>query len=224
MLRPDCDQALLIKFDYEAELLQNLTNSRISLKKALEGLETPDLRQYGGWQRRGGCRQGGPGRGIGIGTILFDSVFLASNEIFRKQEGRKAIILISDGVDNGSKLGTRDAIEAAQRADTLIYSIRYYDPDMYGFGGSTVFGRNEDKDGKNALKSLSNETGGRMFEVTKKMKLKDIYDTIQEELRNQYYLGYTAPENGVAGFRRIILRTKIPNLEVITRAGYYTKN
>ncbi len=224
VLRPDCDQAFLIKFDYDAELLQDLTNSRNSLKRALEGLETPDPRQYGGWQRRGGGRQGGPGHGMGIGTILFDSVFLASNEIFRKQEGRKAIILISDGVDNGSKLGTRDAIEAAQRADTLIYSIRYYDPDMYGFGGSTVFGRNEDKDGKNALKSLSNETGGRMFEVTKKMKLKDIYDTIQEELRNQYYLGYTAPENGVAGFRRITLRTKIPNLEVITRAGYYTKN
>jgi VWFA-related protein len=224
VLHPERDQAFLIKFDYDAELLQDLTNSRNSLKKALDGLETPGFGQPGRGQRRGGGRKGGAGHGAGIGTILFDSVFLASDEVLQKQEGRKAIILISDGVDNGSKLGARDAIEAAQRADTLIYSIRYYDPDMYGFGAPTVFGRSEDKDGKNALKSLSNETGGRMFEVTKKMKLTNIYDTIQEELRNQYYLGYTPSENGVAGFRRITLRTKIPNLEVITRAGYYAKN
>jgi VWFA-related protein len=225
VLHPDRDLAFLIKFDYSAELLQDLTNSRKSMKEALDGIETPGFRPPGRGQRRpGGGRQGGPGRGSGIGTILYDSIFLASDEVFRKQEGRKAIILISDGVDNGSKLGMEDAIEAAQRADTLIYSIRYYDPDMYGFGGGTIFGSNEDKQGRNALRSLSNKTGGRMFEVTKKLNLKDIYDSIQEELRNQYYLGYTPPQTGVAGFRRIILRTKIPNLEVITRAGYYAKN
>jgi VWFA-related protein len=231
VLRPSCDQAFLIKFDIEAELLQDLTNSRELMRKALAGLETPDDRMPGGRQGWPGMgRQGRPGRGWGrgIGTVLFDSVFLASDEIFRKQEGRKAIILISDGVDNASKLGSNDAIEAAQRADTLIYSIRYYDPDMYNFGnfgGPTVFGRNENegKEGKKALKALSDETGGRMFEVTKRLKLKDTYDTIQEELRNQYYLGYTPPENRGTGFHRISLRTKIPHMEVLTRAGYYAK-
>jgi VWFA-related protein len=235
VLRPSCDQAFLIKFDSEAELLQDLTNSREKMKKALEGLKTPDDQASGrrqGWP--GGGRQGWPGGGGqgrpgrswrgGMGTVLFDSVFLASDEIFRKQEGRKAIILISDGVDWASKLAPRDAIEAAQRADTLIYSIRYYDPDAYDFNQPTVFGRSEDKEGRNVLKSLSNETGGRMFEVTRKLKLKDTYETIQEELRNQYYLGYTPPERKIPGFHRISLRTRVPNVEVITRTGYYTKN
>jgi len=245
VLRPNQDLAFLIKFDTEAELLQDLTNSRNSLIKALAALKVPSsYRQSpyksnssggpadplvqswpgGGQQRPGGGRQGGPGRVVpGSGTILFDSVFLASDEVFRKQEGRKAIILISDGVDKASRYSEKEAIEAAQRADTLIYSIRYSDPDINNVGGGTVFGSNADKEGKKALKALSNETGGRMFEVSQKMKLKDIDATIQEELRNQYYLGYTPPETGVAGFRRIRLRTKIPNLEVITRAGYYTK-
>jgi VWFA-related protein len=256
VLRSDRDLAFLIKFDVEAELLQDLTNSLDSLKKALNALKTPasfrpplnrpngsdwhatSLVQIwpgggqqwpgGGRGRPGNGRQGGPGRGNGIGTVLYDSVFLASDEIFRKQEGRKAIILISDGVDQSSKLSVEDAIEATQRADTFIYSIRYYDPNVYdNGGGGTVFGRNKgnaDKQGENTLKSLSSETGGRMFEVTKKMKLKDIYATVQEELRNQYCLGYAPPKTGVAAFRRIRLRTKNPNLEVVTRSGYYAKN
>jgi VWFA-related protein len=236
VLRPDYDRAFLIKFDFEAELLQDLTNSKYLLRKALGALKARS--PYPQWQgrngpnffaqrRSGGGRQGGPGGGrvpFG-GTILYDSVFLASDEVLRKQEGRKAIILISDGVDNASKLGQSESIEAAQRADAIVYSIRYFDSDAYNqYGGGTIFGRSsEDKQGEAALKSLSLETGGRAFEVTRKLKLKDIYGLIQEELRNQYHLGYTPPENSGAGYHRISLRTKIPNMEVITRAGYYAK-
>jgi VWFA-related protein len=240
VLRPERDQAFVIKFDFDAELLQDLTNSRDSLQKALNALKAPlQLRrsengQEGpGWPsvvfaqwpggRRGGGSRGGPYPGgqrrvQGGGTVLYDAVFLASDEILRNEEGRKAIMLVSDGVDHGSKVKENEATDAAHRADVLIYSIRYYDSSAYSgsFGG-------EGATGAKALKTLSQETGGRMFEVTKKLTLKEIYDQIQEELRNQYNIGYTPSNTGDAGFRHIKLLTKDGKYEVVTRAGYYPR-
>jgi VWFA-related protein len=243
VLRPDRDQAFLIKFDSEAELLQDLTNSRSSLQNALNAMKAVSpaklvrpttsgpgmgipFAQFPGGRRRGGQSPwpggGGQGRTQGRGgTVLYDAVFLASDEILKEQEGRKSIILISDGVDAGSKLSEREAIEAAHRADTIIYSIRYYDPNAYG--GRFGVG-NEGSRGQNTLKSLSQQTGGGLFEVSKKLSLKDIYERIQEELRNQYNLGFTPSNTSGIGFRQIKLRTKDSKLEVVTRAGYYPKS
>ncbi len=245
VLRPDQDKAFVIKFDFEAELLQDLTNSRASLQKALNALKAPlQLRRsengsgssawpgivFAQWpggipggRRGGGGRRGpypGQRRTQGGGTVLFDSVFLASDEILKNQEGRKAIVLISDGVDHGSKVNEKDATDAAHRADVLVYSIRYYDSRAYSDSGT--FGR-EGSAGEKALETLSQETGGRMFEVTKKLTLKEIYDQIQEELRNQYNIGYTPSDTGGAGFRHIKLLTKDGKLQVVTRAGYYPR-
>jgi VWFA-related protein len=149
---------------------------------------------------------------------MFDAVYLASDEILKKEQGRKTIILISDGVDHGSKVNQQEAIDAAHHADTIVYSIRYYDPEVYG--DAPVFG-GEGRKGIKALKALSQETGGRMFEVSKKLTLSEIYDQIQEELRNQYSIGYTPANMNGSEFRHISLRTKNKKLEVITRAGYY---
>jgi VWFA-related protein len=251
VLRPDRDQAFVIQFAKDAELLQDLTNSRSSLQDALKSLaglpnlrrssngsgnsNPPDISFPQNWPGRipggrsgGGGRQGVPSGGQRqqprAGTVLFDAVFLASDEILQQQEGRKAIIVISDGVDNGSKVREKEATDAAHRADTLIFCIRYYDSSTY----SGLFGGGIDQDeisrGKKTLTMLSQETGGRMFEVTKKLTLKEIYDKIQEELRNQYNLGYTPANNSGTEFRRIKLRTKDEKLEVVTRAGYYPKN
>jgi VWFA-related protein len=251
VLRPDRDQAFVIKFDIEAELLQDLTQSIRTLQKTLNELKTPSMQrrsstQDGRWnppgdsltqiwppggQMPGGQRRSGrggqqgqwPGT-TGIGTVLYDAVFLASDEILRQQEGRKAIILISDGVDAGSKVSEREAIEAAHRADTIVYCIRYYDSTAYGGRGIMgTIGREEDFKGTAALQLLSKETGGRQFEVSKKLPLKEIYEKIQEELRNQYSLGYTLPPAGNSEFRHIKLRTKDSKFEVVTRAGYYPK-
>jgi VWFA-related protein len=239
VLRPEKDQAFVIKFDFDAELLQDLTKSHHLLERALNALKAPlQLRRsengsggpvlpglvFAQWPggRRGGGRRGGtyPGgrqprmqRG---GTVLYDSVFLASDEILKNEQGRKAIILISDGVDHGSKVEEQEAMDAAHRADTLVYSIRYYDSSAYDgiFGG-------EGATGAHTLKRLSQETGGRMFEVSKKMTLADIYDQIEEELRNQYNIGYTPPDADGSGFRHITLLTKDKKLKVVTRAGYY---
>lgn len=250
VLRPEQDVAFVIKFDVEVELLQDLTGSRQLLEAALKQLQVPrpgqrrnlagkpsdlqggqrgGIRLPGGGGRRlpGGGQAGPagrPGRGMGIGTALYDAVFLAADEVLPKQAGRKAIVLISDGVDWGSKVSKEGAIEAAQRADTIVYSVRYYDADLYSQArGRGVSRRGMDSRGSKALQSISTETGGRGFEVAKKLTLQQIFDQIQEELRNQYNFGYTSPRSSGEGFRRIKLYTKDNRLKVQTREGYYPK-
>ena len=231
VLREDKDQAFVIHFDHDVELLQDLTPSRKKLAAALAQLELPqEQRQRVGWGRPGGRVPGGqPGR-HGGGTSLYDSVLLASDELMKQQSGRKALIMLTDGVDNGSRVPLSSAIESAQRADTLVYSILFADPEAYGggFGGGGMGRRGgrypprrqeEHPDGKKILQRLSKETGGGFFEVSKKLTIEKIYDQIEEELRNQYSLGYT-PEAGT-GYRKIQLTVKRPDLIVRTRDGYY---
>jgi VWFA-related protein len=253
VLRPEKDQAFVIRFDAEAELLQDITSSRRLLEQALNKLQFPSPRrpaaaipedstlqaaelgygQFGRsqWPRprlpggRGGRNPGDrPAPGIGGGTVLFDAVYLGAEEVLKPKEGRKAIILISDGVDQGSQVREADAIEAAHRADTIVYSIRYYDSEAYSGGrGGRGPGMDPGSRGSTALKTLSQETGGKLFEVSKKMTLQEIFSRIQEELRSQYSLGYTPSDPASGEFRQIQLSTTRDRLEVITRTGYYTK-
>jgi Mg-chelatase subunit ChlD len=123
LLREWKDKAFVVHFDSEVELLQDLTNSRPKLEAALQKLEVPSRDQSQG---------GGPTPArMGGGTLLYDAVFLASDELMSKQQGRKAIIILSDGVDQGSKVSLNRAIEAAQRSDTLVYAILFADPQAY---------------------------------------------------------------------------------------------
>ncbi len=148
LMRPDKDKAFVIHFDWEVELLQDTTDSRPKLEAALDKLENPQFApanggggggNSGGGSSGGGYPGGGSGRGgghhMGGGTDLYDAVFLASDEVARKLKGRKALIILSDGVDTGSKVSLDRAIETAQRADTLVYSILYADPEAYGHQG-----------------------------------------------------------------------------------------
>ena len=233
------DQAFLIHFDFDVELLQDLTASRQRLERALDDLQTSDgmgLRrrgQGGGGYPGGGGGGGYPGGGQrrGGGTCLYDSVLLASDEILKKQTGRKAVILLTDGEDNGSKVSLSRAIEAAERADTLVYSILFEDPEMTfnggGFGGRRGWGRPpmggmDRPDGKKVLQQISRETGGRFFEVTKRQPINKVFEAIEEDLRNQYSLGYTPDRTDSSGeYRRIHLSTKQKSLIVQTREGYY---
>ena len=148
-----------------------------------------------------------------------DAVELAADELMKKQTGRKALILLSDGVDNGSKLTLSDAVEAAQRADTLVYGILFADKQMFGgFGGRGRMG-GYGVDGKKVLQTISQETGGRFFEVSGKEPIGKVYEAIEEDLRHQYSLGYT-PDAGT-GYRKIQLTVKKTGLIVQTRDGYY---
>src|SRR5581483_4079105 len=231
VLREDKDEAFIIHVDREVELLQDLTSSRKKLEAVLALLETPAPRQF-----NGPGRSGPRGRGGG-GTSLFDAVLLASDELMRKQSGRKALILLSDGVDNGSKVSLTEAIESAQRADTLAYSILFADAQAYGFGrggfgGGPRMGRHGRprgsvagtgrSDGKKILQRISSETGGAFFEASHKQPITAVFDKIQEELRNQYSLGYVSDNTGgTPGFRKIRLTTNQKNAIVRTRDGYY---
>ncbi len=238
VLREDKDHAFVIHFDHEVELLQDLTSSRRKLETALSELELPqEQRQRGQWGGRGGGGgYGGGGYGGGHrggGTLLYDSILLASDELMKKQPGRKAIILLTDGEDNGSKSFLSNAVESAQRANTLVYSILFSDRDSsgnFGFGGGGMgrrggggYPRRDDRpDGKKVLERISRQTGGTFFEVSKNLPIDKVYDRIQEELRNQYSLGYSPEKSDAgAGYRHIHVATRHADLEVQTRDGYY---
>ena len=126
LLNETRDKAFVIHFDFDIELLQDLTSSRPKLEAALQKLEVPEPQQM-----QTGGSDPGQGQMHGGGTKLYDAVFLASDEITSKQQGRKALIILSDGVDQGSKVSLPRAIEAAQRANTLVYTILFADPDAY---------------------------------------------------------------------------------------------
>jgi VWFA-related protein len=153
-----------------------------------------------------------------------------------KQKGRKALIVLSDGVDHGSKETLMSAIETAQRSDTVVYSILFKDDDEHsdhgGFGPSQHGGggrrgggypRQEERpDGKKILQQISKATGGKLYEVSKKETIDKIYSEIEEELRNQYSIGYTPDKNNVSGYHKILLATKQKDLVVQARDGYYS--
>jgi VWFA-related protein len=232
VLREDKDQAFLIHFDFEVELLQDLTSSRAQLEKALNQFGTSDRPQMS--RRNGGqTYPGGGGRRRGGGTSLYDAVFLASDELMKKQKGRKSLILMSDGVDNGSKLTLSECVESAQRADTLVYSILFEDPEANnfgGFGGPRMGGRHggyggnrpvmNRPDGKKVLERISRETGGRFFEVSKKQPIGKVFAAIEEDLRHQYSIGYTST-SAAPGYRHIHVEAKQKGLIVQAREGYY---
>ena len=153
----------------------------------------------------------------GGGTKLYDAVFQASDEIMKQQRGRKALIVLSDGVDFGSNGSLQDAIEAAQRSETIIYSILYSDPGAYGiFGGGG--------DGRRVLQRMSEESGGCLFEVSKKQTLDRIFEVLEEELRTQYSLGYVSDKPvTVSEFRAIQLTAKQKGLSVQARRQYWAQ-
>ncbi len=243
LLRENKDLAFVIHFDHEVELLQDFTPSRPKLQAALEKLSTPQFSGGGGGSSGGGSggNGGGGGRGRGSrggGTLLYDAVFLASDELMSKQQGRKALIILSDGVDRGSKETLAEAVETAQRADTIVYSILFADeeensrPGGFRIGGPMGGGRGgrggryppqeQRPDGKKILEQISNQTGGRMFKVSKKETVNAIYAEIEEDLRNQYSLAYTPDKGNTVGYHKIHLAVgKQKDLVVQARDGYY---
>ena len=213
------DEAFLISFGKSTDLLQDFTNSPRRLSAALR-----DLRGDGsGPVGIGPIPNSGPVPTIGTpkGTLLFDAIYLASTEKLKTEVGRKALILITDGADQGSTYDRRGAIEAAQRSDAVVYSIYYVDRGFYSGGGISFGGGNEGD-----LKKISEETGGHVFSVDRKHPLDEIFKQIQDELRSQYSIGYSSTNTKRDGaFRHIEIKTDNSDYRVQARAGYYaTKN
>jgi len=225
----DKDEAFLIHFDHEVELLEDFTNSREKLHHELDdmgptraaanynGPETSDSDSGGGGRSGGGGGQSHKG-----GTQLYDSIYLASGpDLMLPKDGRKALIVFSDGVDRGSKETLNDAVDAADKANVTVYTI-YFKGEQEGGqgngfpgggrhggmggggypgggggypgggGGGRRGGSNEPAvDGKKIMEKIATRTGGRYFEAKKKDSLEEIYGQIAEELRGQYLLTYT---------------------------------
>jgi VWFA-related protein len=202
------DEAFLISFGEESELLQDYTNSVRLLEEGLN-----QLRVSSGVS---GLHPGPvPTASQPRGTVLYDAVYLAASEKLRSEVGRKVIVLITDGVDQGSKLTRSQAIESAQKADAVIYSIDYQDPSAYGpFGGGGG--------GEGELRKMSDETGGRVFKVDRRHTLDEAFRELQDEMRSQYSIGYT-PSNDVkdGSYRRLEIRLGNKDLKAQARKGYY---
>jgi VWFA-related protein len=212
------DEAFLISFGKSTELLQDFTNSAKQLNSAMRDLQGDGFAPMMG--RNPVPVNTGPIPTIGSpkGTLLYDAVYLAADEKLKSEVGRKALILITDGEDQGSTYNIKTAIEQAQKADAIIYSIFYVDRAFYSGGGLSFGGGG----GEGSLRKMSEETGGKVFTVSSKHPLNEVFNQIQEELRNQYSIGYSSTNGKRDGsFRRIEIKTDNPDYRVQARNGYY---
>jgi VWFA-related protein len=204
------DLAFLISFGEDAELLQDYTNSPKLLRSGLNGLQV-----------NSGVGGIGPGPVPTIsqprGTVLYDAVYLASSDELKGQVGRKVLVLITDGEDEGSRYKIQQAIEAAQKADALIYGFWYVDRGFYMQRGMVFAGSSD-----SALRQMSEDTGGHVFHIDRRTTLQQAFDELQEEMRSQYAIGYTptnAEKDGT--FRKIEIKTSDKDWKVQARKGYY---
>jgi VWFA-related protein len=229
------DQAFLIQFAHEVDLLQDLTPSVPKLRAALHKVGE-EYRDESRDRDNSGYGGDGHRHGSHAGTTLYDSIYLGANELMQKQQGRKAMVVLTDGEDRGSKETLSNAIAAAQRAETVVYAI-YFKGEQHGYGGHRHGGwggppgfprgggrgGGEHVDGRKVLAQITKETGGRMFEVSGKQTFATIYTQIGEELRSQYRLGYVPDASAASqGFHRVQLTApKDKKLSIQTRDGYY---
>jgi VWFA-related protein len=197
------DEALVMSFDTDVDLLSDFTEDRAQLERAVHRtrINAPS----------GGVIGGNPGP-IGsqqiTGTALYDAIYLACSEKLNTEAGRKAIVIVTDAEDEGSKVRIEEAIEAAQRTDTVIHILLVADP---RYGANT-----------GAANKLANETGGRVINASSPKKLNQAFDEISEELRSQYTLGYYPTNSERDGkFRKIKIETANRDLRVLARKGYY---
>lgn len=204
VLRPNKDQVFIMQFDMAVMMRQVLTSSLKQLDDGLVLVDTPSREEY---QHQ-----------MGGGTLLYDAVLQASRDVMMHQQGRKALIVLSDGVDTGSDAPLTDAIDMAVRADTLVYSIVFSDAGAYG---PLAFGV---PDGRRILAHLSRDTGAGCFEVSKKESIEQIFDAIQDELRSQYSIGYVSDHPAkISEFRKIALTTNQKGLIVQARNRYWAR-
>jgi VWFA-related protein len=211
------DEAFVISFGKDINLLQDMTSSIRQLTGCMRDLQPDAMPPMMG---RVPVNTGPvPQTGTPKGTLLYDAVVLASNEKLTGEVGRKALILITDGDDEGSTYDRKAAIQAAQKADAIIFSIYYVDHGFYSrYGGGISFGGG----GEGELKRMSDETGGQVFTVSAKHPLSEVFKEIQDELRNQYSIAYS-PDNATrdGSFRHIEIKVDNPDYRVQSRNGYY---
>jgi VWFA-related protein len=211
------DEAFLVTFDVGVNLEQDFTNNANELIRAMDKAE---INTAGGNGSMGvpGIGQGPiPTQGAPKGTLLYDAVAQVSNDKLRTETGRKALILLTDGEDEGSVTKPNQAIEAAQKANAIIYVILIADRPFYAYHGP--FGYSGDMQ----MRKLTEETGGRTINVGNNgKKMEDAFAQIEQELRTQYLASYTPTNNKLdGGYRKLDVSCQGDGLKIQTRKGYY---
>ncbi|HWW16821.1 MAG TPA: VWA domain-containing protein [Candidatus Dormibacteraeota bacterium] len=208
----DKDEAYVIDFNVDASLVQDFTRDVHRLQTALNKVKINT-----GFSS--GPIPGGGGAPVPTapqaGTVLYDAVYLSAHDMLAKEVGRKAMILLTDGEDEGSRLKIKDAIEAAQKADAIVYVLLCADRGFYGSYGMGYSGEGE-------MRKLTEQTGGRVINVGNKFdKLREAFDQVAAELRSQYNLGYTSTNTKLDGsYRKLEIKSK-QSYKIQARAGYY---
>jgi VWFA-related protein len=198
------DEAFLISFDINVNLLADYTNSPREIKRAIDSAQI----------NTGAGTGSVTGNGAARGTLLFDAVYLAAHDKLRQEAGRKILVLLTDGGDQGSQETLKTATEAAQKANAIIYVILIADRGFYG-----GFGYSGDAD----MERLARDTGGRVINVGNNgKKLQEAFDQIQDELRTQYLASYTPtnPKINDGTFRTLNITCQ-PGQKIQARKGYY---
>jgi VWFA-related protein len=209
------DEAFLLSFDVNVDLLQDFTNSAHMLARAMGKAE---INTAGGNGAAGIPGAGGgtvPTVGDPKGTLLYDAIYLASTEKLNQESGRKAMIILTDGEDEGSREKIADAIAAAQKSNVIVYVILIADREMYWSQGMGYTGYS-------AAKRISDETGGRLIDVGNNgAKLQAAFEQIEDELRTQYVASYTSNNTKLdGGFRHLTVQCG-DGMKVQVRKGYY---
>jgi len=207
VLRPK-DLTFVLHFDVEVELLQDFTSDVRLLDKAIDD----NVINGGG---AGPTPGPFPTHDTGGATHLYDAVYLSAHELLKNEIGRKVLILLTDGEDQGSKMKLEQALEAAQKSDVIVYSVAIIDRSFY-FGHGLGFA------GDAALRKLSDDTGGRVIEVNRSKDTSAAFQQIADELRTQYLLGYTPSNNKLDGtYRKIQVKVRQGDCKISARRGYY---
>jgi VWFA-related protein len=200
------DEAFLISFDINVDLLADYTNRAGDIKRALDKAQI----------NTGAGTGSVTGNGDPRGTLLYDAVFLAANDKLRQEAGRKILVMLTDGGDQGSQETLKSATEAAQKANAIVYVILIADHGFYGGGFNLA------DSGARDMEKLAGDTGGRVINVGNNGKrLEDAFQQIQDELRTQYLATYTPTNPKADGTYRKIDLACGKGLKVQTRKGYY---
>jgi VWFA-related protein len=199
------DEAFLISFDINVNLLADYTNSPRELKRSIDQAQI----------NTGAGTGSVTGNGSARGTLLYDAVFLAAHDKLHQEAGRKILIILTDGEDQGSQETLKSATEAAQKANAIVYVIMIADRGFYG-GFQMGYG------GDRYMEQLATETGGRVINVGNNgKKLEEAFDQIQDELRTQYLASFTPTNNKIDGTFRTLNLTCQPGQKIQARKGYY---
>src|SRR5271170_2163605 len=202
------DEAFLISFDINVNLLADYTNSPREIKRSIDSAQI----------NTGAGTGSVTGNGTARGTLLYDAVYLAAHDKLRQEAGRKILVLLTDGGDQGSQETLKSATEAAQKANAIVYVILLSDRGFYGGG----FGINLADTGERDMQKLATETGGRVINVGNNgKKLEEAFQQIQDELRTQYLASYTPTNPKIDGTFRTLNITCQQGQKIQARKGYY---